>query len=344
MRRKRTGVAVYVRELAMALARRDDIELCPIWRPSRWKGRRMIVDHLSIPSRPFLPIIGRWRGDVYHGPDFRIPSPGRIPRVVTIHDLVVFEDGLVDDRFAHEGRARMTRTIRRDLPDRIAVVSCFTRDRLIEQFPEVAESTHVTYPGIDHELFRPGEGATEGRPFLLAAGSIERRKNLERTIAAFAGVHAIHPDLRLIIAGGDGFDAGRIHQRVEESPARSAIELMGYVDDHDLARLYRSATMLLYPSLYEGFGLPIIEGMASGCPVLTSDRGAMAEVAGDAALRVDPEDSDDIARGIIRLVEESELRAEHIRRGIERASRFTWSACAAETMKVYAGCSLPVVR
>lgn len=337
MRRERTGVAVYVRELATALAQRDDIELRPVWRPSRWKGRRMIADHLSIPSRPFLPIIGRRQGDIYHGPDFRVPSPGRIRRVVTVHDLVVFEDGLVDERFAIEGRAKMSRMIRRDRPDRIAVVSRFTRDRLIEHFPEVADVIHVTCPGIDHRLFTPQNRTPRGRPFLLAAGSIERRKNLERTIAAFECVHSIHSDLRLVIAGGDGFDAGHIHQRAEESSARSAIEFTGYVDDHDLAQLYGTATALLYPSLYEGFGLPVIEGMACGCPVLTSDRGAMAEVAGDAAVRVDPEDSHAIAEGILRLVEESDLRADNVRRGIERASQFRWERCAAATVKAYAG-------
>lgn len=335
MRRKRTGVAVYVRELLSALAKRDDLDVRPVWRPSRWKGRRMIADHLSIPSRPFLPIIGRWGGDVYHGPDFRIPSPGRIPRVVTIHDLVVFEEGLVDDRFAREGQAKMTRTIRRDRPDRIVVVSEFTRNRLIEEYPEVAESTDVAYPGIDQELFRPGKGESQGRPFLLAAGSIEKRKNLERTITAFESIHSIHPDLRLIIAGGDGFDAGRIHRRVDESPARASIQLLGYVDDYDLVRLYRSAVMLVYPSMYEGFGLPIIEGMACGCPVLTSNRGAMAEVAGDAAVLVDAEDSDDIARGMLRLIEESDFRSSTIKRGIERGAHFSWASSAEATLRTY---------
>lgn len=335
MRLQRTGVAVYVRELAAAMARRNDVELRPVWRPSRWRRRRLIAHHLSIPPRPFLPIVGRLAGDIYHGPDFRIPSRGLLPRIVTIHDLVVFEENLVDARFALEGRERTTKTIRRNRPDGILVVSSFTRDRLCEHFPEVEQIVRVTYPGIDHRLFTVGSRSVGGPPFLLAAGSIEKRKNLERTIRAFERVHSLRPDLRLIVAGGDGHDAVRIRARARESSACRAITFVGYVDDRDLVELYRSAEMLLYPSLYEGFGLPVVEAMACGCPVLTSNRGAMAEVGGVAAVTVDPEDTDEIAQGIMSILDQDGLRADLIRRGIERSASYTWDRCADDTMAAY---------
>ncbi|MEP7220730.1 MAG: glycosyltransferase family 1 protein, partial [Bacteroidota bacterium] len=263
----------------------------------------------------------------------------RFKKVVTIHDLVVHEDGLVDERFAAEGIAKLERTLFRHRPDRIITVSEFTRGRLIEHYPALAPITHALHLGVDPR-FAADDGlpipATIGnRPYILSVGSVEKRKNLMATVRAFEEVHRHHPELRLLIAGGSGHGAGEIDAIIRSSNATEAISRLGFVDDAILPALYRHATCFLYPSLYEGFGLPILEAMAAGCPVVTSSRGAMAEVAGNAALLADPAAPDDIAAKAMMAIEDDAERARMIAAGRKRAGYFTWDRCAEGTVDVY---------
>ncbi len=143
------------------------------------------------------------------------------------------------------------------------------------------------------------------------------------------------PDLQLVVAGGKGFDSDGAVQAIERSPVRDSIMRLGYVSDEDLEGLYGSAVASVYPSLYEGFGLPILEAMAAGCPVITSDRGAMLETAGDAALLADPEDPDSIAEQMVRVIDDQALRSYLVTAGLDRAAWFSWKRCAEATAGVY---------
>jgi glycosyltransferase involved in cell wall biosynthesis len=167
-------------------------------------------------------------------------------------------------------------------------------------------------------------------PFLLAVGTLEPRKNLRRLLGAFADAAEELADHHLVVAGPVGWGPAL---RPTYDPVR--VKLAGPVDDATLHGLYAAADGLAYPSLYEGFGLPVLEAMAHGTPVLTSDRSSLPEVAGEAALLVDPTDQAAIAAGLLRLVGDQALRARLAAAGPRRAARFTWPATAAATWAAY---------
>ncbi len=161
---------------------------------------------------------------------------------------------------------------------------------------------------------------------------IQERKNIRRVVQAFETLPA---DLLLVLAGGEGYGADEINKAIEQSPARDRVRRVGYVESDAKAKLYRMATALAFPSLDEGFGIPLLEAMAAGLPILTSDRSAMPEVAGDAAVLVDPLDVQSIADGLRRVVEDEALRSGLKDRGLARAREFTWKRAAELTLGVY---------
>ncbi|HLI51821.1 MAG TPA: glycosyltransferase family 1 protein, partial [Thermomicrobiaceae bacterium] len=170
-------------------------------------------------------------------------------------------------------------------------------------------------------------------PYILFLGTIQPRKNLIRLIAAFDRLAESYPDLRLILAGGAGWLSNPITEAVDRSPNRARIVMPGHVPDDLLPELYAGASAAVFPSLYEGFGLPAAEAMASGTPVVVSNRGALPEVVGEAGVLVDPLDIDSIAAGIRAALEPS-TRGRRIEAGIEQAARFRWDTAASETIEV----------
>jgi len=340
MRRELTGIGVYVKNLFDHLRAHPDLELHGRWRLSRFVKRDLLVPHVGTGTRPYIPLISDLNPGgiaLHHGSDFRIPRHGRFAKVVTIHDLVIHEEGLVDERFAREGAAKLRRTLLECRPDRIITISRFTAERLAELYPALEPVIRTVPLGVDARRFSP---AAPGRrpidaPYALSVGSVEKRKNLATTIRAFELARERGTELHLVIAGGGGHGAESIDAMIAASAHRDAIHRLGFVPDQDLPDLYRGAAMFLYPSLYEGFGIPIIEGMASGVPVLTSDRGAMAEVAGSAALLADPTSPESIAVAMLRLLDDTDLRTTLREQGLRRAAGFTWARCARETVEVY---------
>ncbi|HXA52858.1 MAG TPA: glycosyltransferase family 1 protein, partial [Candidatus Acidoferrum sp.] len=168
---------------------------------------------------------------------------------------------------------------------------------------------------------------------ILCVGAIQRRKNMTRLVEAF---EAVDPGWSLILAGSDGYGADEVRARIAASRARARIEAPGYVSPQELAGWYARARVFAFPSLDEGFGMPLLEAFSAGLPVLTSNRSALPEVAGDAALLVDPLDTDSIAEGLRRITRDADLRAELARRGRLRAEGFRWDKAVAETWNVYA--------
>ena len=173
------------------------------------------------------------------------------------------------------------------------------------------------------------------KPFVLAVGTIEPRKNLLRVAQAFLQAkHEIKNDeLRLKIAGGRGWGNTRMDGVLRTH--QKHIDWLGYVSDQELEQLYREARMLVFPSLYEGFGLPVLEAMSLGCPVITSNRSSLPEVGGDAAVYVDPEDTDQITSKIVRLLAVPCAWQEASAKGLAQAALFSWTRCAEETVEVY---------
>jgi glycosyltransferase involved in cell wall biosynthesis len=277
--------------------------------------RRLILE-------PFAP-----RGaDLFHGLNQRLP---RIPlrrAVATFHDLFVMSGEYSTPEF----RARFTAQARDAAAraDAIIAVSEFTRSQVISLLGVEPSKVRVVHHGI-RRLAYP---VAERQKTILNVGAIQTRKNIARLVEAF---ETVDRSWRLVLAGSSGYGGGEILARIAASPARDRISVTGYVSPEELARWYAKAEIFAFPSLDEGFGMPVLEAMAAGTPVVTSNRSALPEVAGDAAILVDPESAEAIGLALRDLTQTEELRRELSRRGVERARLFTWEKAVAETWNVY---------
>jgi glycosyltransferase involved in cell wall biosynthesis len=311
----RAGTARYLKGLLRELERRDDVDV-----RKRSFGRD---DRLSTLARdgvwyPF--VLGRERyADVLHCPTYRGPLRSVRPLVVTVHDLAVLRHPRTFNRWT---RTYSPRAVPRVLAAarRVIAVSDFTKRELIELLRVPADKIRVVPNAVDDE-FAPEGPAAEGE-YVLAVGTLEPRKNLERLVEA-----ARRSDVELRIVGAQGWGGVDV--------GGNGVHWLGEVDDATLARLYRGARCVAYPSVYEGFGIPVLEAMYRGVPVAAANATSLPEVAGDAAELFDPLDESAIAAAIGRLLQDDERRAELVRRGSARAREFTWEKSARELLRVY---------
>lgn len=173
------------------------------------------------------------------------------------------------------------------------------------------------------------------RPFFLAVGSLQPRKNLLRLIEAYADVRRAHPEIHLVIVGPGGFRASRIRDAIVERGLSDSVQRLGYVNDQDLAAIYNAAVALVYPSVYEGFGLPVIEAMACGRPVVAANTSSLPEVAGDAGILVDPFDVSSLRNAMMRILDDPRAACELGERGLARAAQFSWRRSAQMAVAAY---------
>lgn len=345
-----TGVGRYVQETVARLAAGTDVRPIvvgpdlPVWRAMAGIDRiptlRLVGTMRARLYRPFfenilLPRRLRAVGaNLYHAAAFRAPYCDLgIPTVTSVHDLSAFVLPGAQGRLRTANlRAQVRQAVRSAA--RIMTLSHAVADEITERFPSVRSKIRVIYLGVGPQFVAdaPSEAET---PVFVSVATLERRKNLGRLLEAFAAVAKRSPSARLRLIGQPNNDSARLRARIAALSLDARVTLEGYLSDSELAVAYRSATAVVYPSLYEGFGLPILEAMAAGAPVVTSDRGAMREIAGGAALLVDPEDAGSIAEAMIRIVEERALRGELRARGLERAAEFTWERCAREHIELY---------
>lgn len=278
-----------------------------------------------------------------------VPLAGAPPSVVTIHDL-----GYLAFPGAHTARRRLELdlTTRWSLraARRVIAISRATKDDLVSHYGADPARVSVVHHGLG-TAFRPardpGVPARHGlrEPYFLYVGTVQPRKNLERLIEAYAALGSLlagetaagerRPAAPLLaIAGRRGWLTEAIERRAAQAGVAGRVRFLGYVPDEDLPALLSGATAFVFPSLYEGFGMPVLEAMACGAPVLTSATSSLPEVAGDAALLVDPADTGAIAAGLARLAADEALRADLRARGMARAAQFSWERCARETLAV----------
>ncbi len=306
----RAGTARHVRGLLGALRGRPELELELLSFGGAGRASSVVRDALWYPAG----LARRARGlDVLHCTTFRGPVSSRVPAVLTVHDLAILRFPDAFPRWHRlYGKAGLARVLRS--ADAVVAVSEFTKQETVTLAGVPAERIRVVPNGVD-ATFTP-EGPRADGEYVLAVGTLEPRKNLARVVEA---ARAAGVELRVVGARGwGGVDvAGRV----------------GEVPDHELAALYRGARCVLYPSLYEGFGLPVAEAMACGVPVVTSRGTAMEEVAGGAAVLVDPYDVGAIAQGIR---EAESRRDELVPLGLARAAALTWARVADEVARLWA--------
>ena len=351
VRSEATGVAVYIRQLVAALASVAPEERFTLaHRLSRVRHRRRFVKPPAPNFRSKLlaegwhPFWGR-KVDVFHGLDARLPGPWMKARlVVTIHDVF---SALQSDTFATAEFRAMKAERYRDLvarADRIIVVSEASKNDVLETLEPVPEKLRVIHEAAAEEFKPQREKDVQqirerhglDRPYLLYVGSINRRKNVPAMVRAFLRAREkTHSDAMLAIAGRIGFGGDEIMAALGLDEPRDEIKLLGYVPNQELAPLYAGAWGLLFVTLYEGFGIPVVEAMRCGCPVIGGTKGSVPEVAGDAALLADPASEDEIESQIEKLLTGEALRNELRDKGLERAKAFSWSKTARETVGVY---------
>jgi len=322
-----SGVGVYSRALLFGLAEvHPDVCFDFCYRPHRFL--RAGFERLPRNTRRRLlagPVGGR-SADLFHGLNQRLPS-GRLGRAVaTFHDLFVlsgeYSTSEFRARFAAQARDAASRS------DAIIAVSEFTKFQVKGLLGVPAEKIRVVHHGI-RKLAVP---ALPRENIILSVGAIQKRKNLARLVEAF---ESVNPDWRLVLAGSAGYGASEIEARIQASSARDRIHVTGYVTTEELARWYARTSIFAFPSLDEGFGMPVLEAMEAGIPVVTSNRSALPEVAGSAALLVNPEETGELIEGLRRLTQDSSMRQELARLGRERASLFSWDKAVHETWDVY---------
>jgi glycosyltransferase involved in cell wall biosynthesis len=348
-----TGAGVYAAKLLGRFARRDDLDLevfaalgsfAALAAPGL-RLRAVRAAGLGRPARIGWTQLAagaaarRSGARVLHGLHYELPLRAGLPTVVTVHDLT-----LVTHPEWHE--AAKVRyfgwALRRAVAgaDRVLCVSATTARDLAEHLGVAGERVDVTplgtdlVPASDEEVAELRARVGLDGPYLLGLGTLEPRKDLPTLVRAFAAIAAEVPHT-LVLAGLAGWGSDELAAAVAGSGAAERIRLTGYVPEHDKAALLTGADLLAYPSRYEGFGLPVLEAMACGTPVVTTTGGSLPEVAGDAALLVPTGDAEQLAAAVLKLLGDQAARADQARRGRARAAAFTWERCADLTVVAY---------
>jgi len=287
--------------------------------------------------------------DLFHSPDFVLPPTGRTPAILTVHDLSFLR---VPQFFVPGFREYLEKAVSRAVKRarHILADSESTRHDLVELLGVEAERVSVLYPGVESR-FQPVQDVDDlnrvvarydlPERFVLGLSTLQPRKNFDGLIKAFGQLLAEHgdgpevADLHLVIGGGKGWMYDDVLAMVEGAGLSGRVRFPGFVDDADLPALYTLATAFAFPSWYEGFGIPVLEAMACGTPVVTADNSSLPEAAGDAALLVDAADTDALAGSLFRLLADEALRARLLPVGQAQAKRFTWESSAQQLLDLY---------
>ncbi len=365
--RERAGIGRYTRELIRALSRRDHANQYVLFVPRDAHNALLQFDwpeNFSITRAPLTErvLAALWQRarvplpvetfigavDLFYSPDFLLPPTRARRAIVTVHDLSYVR---VPECFPEPLLKYLNRAVPQALQraDLILADAASTQRDLADVYRVPLEKIRVLYPGADAR-FRPDvaedaksrvRARTRGKPYLLSVGTIQPRKNYVRLLEAFAKIIANCglqiANLQLVICGGRGWMYDEIYQAVERLGLSERVLFTDFVSDDDLPALYALATLFVYPSLYEGFGLPIAEAMACGAPVLSSNASSLPEVAGDAALYFDPYNVDVLAEAMRRALSDESLRADLRAGGFAQAKKFSWERAARELWQYLEG-------
>ena len=357
------GAGRYAVELAAALATLEELRLVVVARrtdAARWRrltGGRADVLAAAPSPRPLrlaweqlvLPgVLGRARPDVHHGPHYTMPERSRLPVVVTIHDCTFFDH----PEWHEPAKARFFRRAIRVAARRAGALVCVseTTARALTSACAVSAPVVIAPHGVDHRRFRPDPpapgsddavlhrlGIDPRRRFILFLGTLEPRKDVPTLVRAFSELADEEREVTLVLAGRHGWGSGPLEEALATMRHRDRLTLTGYVPDDAVPALLRKAAVVAYPSLAEGFGLPALEALACGAPLVTTRGTAMAELAGDAATLVVPGDHEGLADALAGVLQGAGGAGASRRReaGIARAAAFTWEASALRHVEAY---------
>jgi len=265
----------------------------------------------------------------------RVPVSKRIKTITVIHDLAyeVYPQ-YTERRNLLRLKKLVPETVK--LSNRIVAVSESTKKDIIKKFGVSADKIDVVYNAVDSKKYRPLKLTQQVRArynlpekYFLYLGNIEPRKNVEGIIEAYSKLPVkITNEYKLVLAGGMGWNKDTIMKAYNESPHKSSIIFTGYIEDKEIPSVYSAAEIFLFPSHYEGFGLPLLEAMSCGTPVITANNSSLKEVAGDAALYVDSKKTHQLTETIIKILKDDELRIKLVKRGKERIKKFNWANSA----------------
>lgn len=288
--------------------------------------------------------LARQKLDVFHSPTLSLPQSYRAPSVVTAHDLTVYKfPDLYTDKQSSLLKTIIPQAVRQ--AKKIIAVSQSTKKDLGEIFGVESERIKVIYHGLDERFFRKSDPKVIkdiqkkfniSNDYLLFLGTLESRKNIIRIIEAYERLREkINYSYQLVLAGAPGGNFNEIKKRIDESKYREDILLPGYIEADDLDPLFEGAKIFVFPTLYEGFGLPIIEAMANGVPVVTSNISSLPEIAEGNAVLVDPFNVAEITQAIFDLLTKPDMSQEFSQHGKEKAKEFDWQKTAKETLTIY---------
>ncbi len=353
-----TGIGAFCAGALDALAGRTDVDVSAFaisWRRRKWIERLappgVSTGQRAMPARPLhrawahsrLPPVEWFIGhrDVVHGPNFVVPPTRRAARVLSVWDLTV----VLYPELRDPHTAAYPSLIRRAVGEGafVHVASGFVAEQVVAEFSVDPDRVRLVPLGIpplgppDGTAPPAGLDLPEGcHRYVLAIGTVEPRKDYPLLVSAFTAVSAAHPDVALVVVGSDGWGSERFAAAVEASPARSRIVRAGYLDDRSLGGVLAGASVLAYPSRYEGFGFPPLQAMAAGVPVVATAAGAVPEVVGDGARLVEPGDGDGLAGALEWVLAAGSDVDDLVGRGTRQAARFSWRACAEGLVGLYA--------
>lgn len=349
----RTGIGTFTHELIERIAVDPSLDVTCF--AVSWRGRRSLRGHVPprarvaewpMAARPLrqawlrtdLPPIEAFTGavDVVHGPNFVVPPSRRGAEIVTVHDLtaVRFPELCTADTLAYP--ALVARAIRRGAT--VHTPSRFVAAEVADHFaldPDRIVAIPNGVGPLPHADPSDGHLLAGSDRYLLAVGTVEPRKDLPLLVAAFDAIAADDPGLRLVLAGPDGWGAEALTEAIDRAHHRARIVRLGWVEDADRAALLRGATAFVFPSVYEGFGIPPLEAMAAGVPVVATAAGSLPEVLGDAARFVPPGDVAELAGAIGAVLADPVLARDLVHRGHTRAAGYSWDTTAAAITDLY---------
>jgi glycosyltransferase involved in cell wall biosynthesis len=362
---RETGNETYVRGLLTGLSSIADVEVAAAVQPGRDDGQATPdvkvgsaiagarIDWLQLPSRASwrrlardLAALGRsWGADVIHS-TYLAPYGARCPVVVSVHDVSFRR---YPEYFSWRDRALFAALLPSSLRRAAAILALSSHGRAELQrfYPSLHTPVHVV-PAAPSAAFRPLDTAYVAtrlakldlpERFLLAVGNLQPRKNLSRLIEAYDQLRRAHHGVGLVLVGPRGFRSSWVEETIAARGLEDSVRLLGYVHEEDLAALYNASVGLVYPSVYEGFGLPAIEAMACGRPVIAASTSSLPEVTGDAALLVDPFDTGALHRAMARVVTDEKLAGELGARGQARAAQFSWRRTAEAALTAFRAAS-----